>query len=414
VNKKVTVIGSGLSGLFTAYYLRQENFDVEIIEREARVGGMVSTEIHEYGLVETAANGILNTKALEKLCENIGSPMIPVRKQSKKRFIFRNQKPRRWPLTFLESLMLLYNYVKALIFKKRLPEAGESVSAWATRVLSVKACDWLLAPALSGIYAGDVNKMSASLLFSKYFLKLKSKSNDKPFIRGIVAPRRGLGDFAEKLRLYLETSGVKFHLKHKFSLSERVNEEPIVLAASVTDTAEILQDNYPLYAAQLRTLETLPLVSITLFSNERLLNGFGCLFPNQENFFSLGVLCNSEIFNGRVVKVGVSSETWIFGGARNKEIIELSNVELIERLKKDRARLGGVDRILDFHITRWPYALPHYTLELESLLKLKSFLDLKEKGIFFMGNYLGKLGLSGILENSKLLAMEIKSLRDVK
>jgi len=40
---KVLIIGAGLSGLSTAYVLRNSNFDVEILEARPRLGGRIYT-----------------------------------------------------------------------------------------------------------------------------------------------------------------------------------------------------------------------------------------------------------------------------------------------------------------------------------------------------------------------------------
>lgn len=41
--KKITILGAGLSGLLTAYYLQNKGFDIEIVEARDRVGGRIHT-----------------------------------------------------------------------------------------------------------------------------------------------------------------------------------------------------------------------------------------------------------------------------------------------------------------------------------------------------------------------------------
>jgi protoporphyrinogen oxidase len=133
--------------------------------------------------------------------------------------------------------------------------------------------------------------------------------------------------------------------------------------------------------------------------------GFGILFPRQEQFRSLGVLFDENIFGGE----SGPSETYILGGALDN-ICGRTDKDLLEIAKEDRRKLfpEGKDPV-GFHISRWDRALPHYSVKLEeNLLELKDdFSRLEKDGIFFVGNYLGGIGLSQLLENSQRLPSRI-------
>ena len=72
MKREVTIIGAGISGLTTAYFLFKSGVPVRILEKQSRVGGLLGTRRTEHGLVETAANGLINSTRLEAMCADIG------------------------------------------------------------------------------------------------------------------------------------------------------------------------------------------------------------------------------------------------------------------------------------------------------------------------------------------------------
>ena len=93
----VKVIGAGFSGLVAAYYLVKAGCKVQVVEKSARVGGLIRTLQTPNGPVETAANGIRNSVRLEAMCADIGVPLQATRREARARFIFRGR-PKRFPL----------------------------------------------------------------------------------------------------------------------------------------------------------------------------------------------------------------------------------------------------------------------------------------------------------------------------
>lgn len=390
--KPVTVIGAGFSGLTIAHYLRENGCEVTIIEKQLQTGGLIHSRSTPHGLVETAANGLLRDENVDLLFAKLGIHFAKPNPLRRKRFIYW-QKPRRWPLSIATSL-------KAAAFlwrlKKRSPECAprefETVAEWAKRNVNEEFLNHLLAPALQGVYAGDAERLSAKLVLSSMF---KGKRGPT------VAPEGGMGELIDKLTQNLKSRGVKFQ-----SQSAELSVAPshaTVIATNVREAAALLRNLDLVNSQRLASVEMMPLLSVTRFyeHSDRELNGFGCLFPKQQGFHALGVLFNNCIFNGRSA---LRSETWILGGALNKELAEASDQQILQKIDEDRQRLTGVNsEPASSHVTRWPTALPHVTTEWEATLKE---LNVKPP-LYLHGNYLGVLGLGGILERSKNLAKEI-------
>src|SRR5882762_8386133 len=215
---QVKVVGAGFSGLVTAYYLVKEGFKVQVVERKSRPGGLIQTIQTEHGPVETAANGIRNSARLEAMCADLGVPLQATRREARARFIYRGQ-PKRFPLSGPEVLKLGFRFAASASSLR--PRPFETIVDWGQRVIGVGATEFFLAPALSGIYAGDPERLSASLVFGQAALPahLQTTRPLRPKIRGTVAPLCGMQQLIDGLHEYLEQAGVEFVFDHDARLT---------------------------------------------------------------------------------------------------------------------------------------------------------------------------------------------------
>lgn len=396
MKRTVTVIGAGFSGLVTAYFLVKAGVRVHVLEKEARVGGLLGTRQTEHGLVERAANGLLNSARLEALSADIGVPLHPLQKQSRARYFWRAEQVRRWPLGLGESLRLGLGLITNL--GRWRPQSGETVAMWGERVLGPAAVEVAVTPALGGIYASNADKLSASLLLQKR----PKTATAKPAVRGTVSPAGGMQELLDGLQRYLVKQGVEFELSQR---AEVKPDTPTAICTAAPQAAELLSEYAPQVSASLRRVELLPIVTATTFwaHSDRQPQGFGCLFPRNSGFHALGVLFNDCMFAGRS---RYRSETWIFGGAAEPDLLQATDEELTALLQANHARLvGAAEPLLSAHITRWPRALPHYTLELERTL---ATLPPLPPHVTLVGNYLGQIGLAKILERAYQAAAQLE------
>lgn len=408
----VTVIGAGFSGLAAAYYLQRAGYRVEVIEERERPGGLISTLAEPFGRVETAANGLLNSVYVEELFSELGLEIAPTLASAKKRYIFRAGGAKRWPLGLSGTLRLLLFSLRYFFSRSKVsPRAEESVRAWADRVFGSEVRNYLIEAFLQGVYAGDPGRMSASIIFGRFFSKSSDKktSQQKPRIRGTVSAPEGMGQLIEVWRTYLEKRGVAFRFGAKAPSLDTAPDAPVVIATAAPAAADLLEKLDPLRAEKLRKIEILPLVTATVaFSQPTPVRGFGCLFPPIENRRALGVLMNESIFAHRV-QSGYS-ETWILGGAHkeSERILSMSDGEILRLIQEERVialKASPDEEPKGVRMTRWPRALPHYTVEVEALLPHLSGL---RENVVLIGNYLGQIGLAKILESALHLPHEIR------
>ena len=174
------VIGAGLSGLVAAWHLADRGFDVAVIEQASRPGGLIQTHQTEHGLVETGANAFVWSDTVAAWFERLElTPEFPLA-SSKRRYIFRNGRPRRWPLTVTESVGLAARFGAAFVTRATSAGEQETMEAWGRRVIGAAATRWLLEPAMQGIYASPLGALSARAIFD----------GRRRGPRTLVAPRR--------------------------------------------------------------------------------------------------------------------------------------------------------------------------------------------------------------------------------
>lgn len=400
MSQKVHVIGAGFAGLTISLRLAQKGFKVNLYERTSRVGGLLGTEMTEHGLAEHAANALIRTYKAEALFNELGLVSVLPLKESKKRFIFRHH-PRRWPLSLIETLQAASKFLPAFLFNKKSlhPKRQETLQTWGQRHLGRAATQYLLGPAMQGIYASDADVLSSDLILGPAFRR-KGKTGA---YRGLLTGINGMQSLVDALEKKLKTLGVDIHCNASVNLATL--QGPVVIATSGTAAAGLLEIHEPAMAKLLKRINTTSLISVKLFfkTAQSKYKGFGCLIPSSYKMKTLGVLMNTYIFPDRDKAY---NETWILGGADAEELHETTDTDILKWIAEERFKiLGTRDALLDYRLHRWKNALPLYDLELEKVLnELKS---LPTSRFYLHGNYLGGIGLSKILDRSDELAEQL-------
>jgi protoporphyrinogen/coproporphyrinogen III oxidase len=391
--KPVQVIGAGISGLAAAWHLADRGFAVTVIDAAPRPGGLISTQHTAHGPVETAANAFVWDDLVAEWFHRLDlTPTFP-RSASKRRYIFRNGRPRRWPLTVGASAGMAARLAAAAITRSMSARDEETIAAWGDRVLGASAREWLIEPAMQGIYASPAHELSARAIFD----------GRKRGPRQMAAPPAGMGQFTSRLHERLCDRGVRF------LFDTRVDRlEPGVATVIATPSAaagQLLRDHAPAVAASASAIRIAPLTTVTMFFEPAPedVHGFGVLFPRACGIQALGVLFNTDIFEGRG---SARSETWIVGD-REPGMTGWSDDRLLRALAGDRLKATGRSaEPLSAHITRWPQAIPVYD---RAVIRLSHDLPLLPPWLALAGNYLGTIGVAALLKRAASAAARIST-----
>lgn len=389
--REARVIGAGLSGLATAWCLSEAGFGVTVTDRADRAGGLIGSRHTPHGLIEQGANAFVWTESVARWFERLELTPMFAGKRSRRRYIFRDGRPRRWPLGPLETASAVGRLGVAWATGRRWPRPNDTVADYIGRLAGRPATDWLVDPLLRGIYAGPADRLSATVVW-------KARRRGP---RRLAAPRAGMGEFIDRLHEALVARGVAFRW------NEAVDDVdlaiPTAICTNAPSAARLVARSAPELSMALMSVSMAPIVSATAFFTPRRedVEGFGVLFPRQTGVRALGVLMNASIFENRST---MRSETWIFG---SDSAAALNTDEAVRSaIMRDRGVLSGSDQTpTALYVTRGAPALPIYD---EAILEVQRQLGTLPGTIALVGNYLGRIGVASLLEGAELAALRLR------
>ncbi len=80
MNKKIAIVGAGISGLACAYDLQKKGYEVVVFEKEAIVGGRMSSQKKDNLIFDIGANHLCNLyDNMKELCKELDIPFEPMK-----------------------------------------------------------------------------------------------------------------------------------------------------------------------------------------------------------------------------------------------------------------------------------------------------------------------------------------------
>jgi protoporphyrinogen/coproporphyrinogen III oxidase len=201
---KVVIIGGGISGLSTAYYLAKGGASCTIVESRPRLGGVIQTERVDGCTIEAGPDSFLSAKpAALELIRELGMAEDVIGSNDHLRVTFVRRGGRLIPLP--DGLMMM-------VPTKILPLVTTGLVGWGTKIrmglelfraprpkpedesvadfieehYGAEAVDYLAEPLLSGIYGGNPKELSVRSVLPR-FVDLASRYGS--LTRGVLAER---------------------------------------------------------------------------------------------------------------------------------------------------------------------------------------------------------------------------------
>jgi oxygen-dependent protoporphyrinogen oxidase len=455
-NKKVIVLGAGISGLTTAYLLYKDGYDVTVLEKNDKVGGTIETVIENGLLFDRGPNSALETTPLiAQLVEelNLKEQFVYASKKGDKRYILRNNLLHALPISppaFLKS-RLFSGKAKLRLMKE--PFVGksqdgyyQSIAEFVTRRLGQEFLDYVINPFVAGVYAGNPEDLSVKSAFPKLYAleeeygglivgtirsirkRKKKKEQSKQSAKMIsfeggmkVLPEAIAGYLGSRVKLNAEVVSIKKTADGNYGVAYNEGDQ------SLTLLTDIVLSTIPAYTAgglfghfdvglkkHLSNVYYPPVLVLYIAYNKddigQPLDGFGFLIPSIEEKSFLGAIWSSVIFPNRS-EDNTESFTLFIGGSRNPGFIYDDEEELIKTVRGEFEELMNI-KGEPVHLAKrfWEKAIPQYTI---GYVESENYFDHFEKdnrGIFLSGNYRGGISVGDCIKNARIVADKVKSI----
>jgi oxygen-dependent protoporphyrinogen oxidase len=401
------VLGAGVTGLATAHFLRRllpaERVGVTVVETDRHLGGKIRTETLAGQPVE-AGPDVLQIRVPEamELCRDLGLESQLVAPRALPAHLWMGGRLRPIPAGLVLGAPARLSAVAGAGILSRLGMAraaldlvlprtslggDETLASVVAARFGSEVAERLVAPLLSGIYAGDAGRLSARAVAPELFaLARRHRSlllglRRLPSRRGeptLVTLRCGLRGLTERIRA--ATPGVDFRLGTAVRCVEtdgprgclvRLDDgvlaaDAVVLALPAFAAAEVLRQLRPAAAAALAGIEYASVATAALAYPAGAmppLRSTGFLVPRGEGRFLVGC----TLLTSKWPHLDGASHALVraaVGRAGDERWRQLDDGDLIGRVHDELAEALGA-KLPPPHagrVTRWGRAMPQYAV----------------------------------------------------
>jgi protoporphyrinogen/coproporphyrinogen III oxidase len=433
--KPTVIVGAGISGLSTAYYLAKAGRPSLILDPRPRAGGVIETERAEGCIIEGGPDSFLAAKpeGIAMIRElGIDGDLIGSNDFQRKTFIRKHGRMVPMP----DGLMMV-------VPTKIVPMALSGLLGWGTKIrmgleffrkpgppqpdrsiaefirdhYGQETVDYLAEPLLSGVYGGDPRALSINSVLPRFadfekkygsltrgvlanrpkqgggslFQSLKGGMGQ--WIDAIVGAIRGKAELRQQRAEAIERIGGGFRVKTR---GDWLETENIVLACEAHNAAKLLDGRL---GELLNGVAYSSSVLVALgYDEPQPLPGFGFLVPRKERRQILAATFVGTKFRHRVPEGVTLVRCFLSGEAE-------PNVDAIHRELQDLSGIRGTPR---FHrIFHWPRSMAQYTVgHAPRIAEIQKLAD-GVPGLHLAGNAYGGIGIPDCVRSGKQAATKI-------
>ncbi len=463
-NTKIVIIGGGISGLSTAYYLQKEakrlNWAIHttVVEKEAQLGGKIATQCQDGFIFEGGPESFVTRKPEAwELCQELGlQERLVGTASSGKNYVLRNGRPAivpSGPGSFLSTPLLSAKGKLRLLKEPFVPgrsdPADESLGSFLRRRLGDEMVDNIVKPAIGSVYLGDVDAMSVQVSFGRFaemeqahgsvvkgmFALMKEKRAERkasgearPPKKPAFATLQGglmelINTLAEQIEgeILLETavSALQHNPNNaqpyvlELSNGRSLRADVVVLATPTFVMADLLDGVVETAVAeQLRAIPYNPVTTVNVAFNRSEIDdpfdGFGVVVPDNEASQLLAVEGMSAKFPHRAPAEQFVLRAFV-GGQKQPELASLPDAGLISLVRQELTQIFGISaQPTQIHIQRWLPANPQPPVgHLAMIAAVETSLAAQLPGLYLTGAGLRGQGIPDCIRQSRNLVEQI-------
>ncbi len=433
------VVGAGVSGLAAALALQERGLNPVVLESSMTPGGCVASVEQEGYLCESGPNSfrLSRPESAEWMGRHgILDAAIDAAPAAKKRFLVKQGSLVALPHSlgsFFSASIPSWGARARLLrecFVSRGKDKNETVAGFIRRRLGAEWLDEMMGPLVSGIYAGDPERLVLRHALPRLY---RLEQNHGSLIRGALAKRkgpqfyarllswpRGLKELPERMASSLKggihygcpvssmsRNGNAFRI---FTPRGEWSTSKLVVATPAAVTSRFMKE----LGGEADPLENIPQSSLVVvhlgWSRAHVrhpLDGFGGLIRRGAGFRSLGVLFSSTLFPERSPPDHVLVTVFL-GGRLDPEAVGLDEKELARIAEAECGTLLGTSSAPSFtRVTRWKSAIPQYEKGHDAVLEACRQAELRHPGLRLTGNYRHGVSLEDCLVYGRAAGLEV-------
>ncbi|XTI73084.1 protoporphyrinogen oxidase [Acidithiobacillus sp. AC3] len=419
------IVGAGITGLSLALRLQEGEKEFLLLEARDEAGGNIRSRSEEGFTYDLGPNTLLVRDPLvADLLQRLALDGISANPLARRRFVLNQQKRlvALGPGALLGGKLLSPGARLRLLaepFRAR-ATAEESIATFVRRRLGREVLDWMVDPFVSGVFAGDPERLSLAASLPR--LAQMEQEHGSLLLAGLrrkrPAMRSHLLSFAGGMQDLPRTAAAKLGYRLRCN-------EPVAAILPVDQGWRVESRTGTLLAKQLflclptdAIIRLLPSAAKGLrdrlaeidyptvatlalgFPRARVkhpLDGFGVLIPRRLGIPTLGALFSSTLFPKRAPD-GQVLLTVFLGGAQ--ETIPQEEALLFRQALDDLSPILGIQGAPSFQRAQlWPRAIPQYNLGHTQRIAAIDRLLRDWPGLSLLGNWCGGVALGDCIRN---------------
>lgn len=467
----VVIIGGGITGLATAYYLQRHAppyVTYSVLESDARWGGKIVTENISGFTIEGGPDSFLTQKpAALHLCRELGleDRLLGTNEAQRKVYVLLNGRLRPLPdgvmlviptrfTPFVTSSLISWpgklRMALDLVIPRRRQDGDESLASFIRRRLGREALDKIAEPLMAGIHVADAERQSLAATFPRF---MELERVHRSLIKGMLVQKRqiarrvgpalplfmtlrdGLGELVTALCAQLRGD---MRLNSPVACLERadgnrvasprgrangylvrlqdgqtIDADAVVLAVPAYTAAALVTPLHPTLAQRLRSIRYVSTATLSLgYRRSELahpLDGFGFVVPRHEPTHLMACTWTSTKFSHRAPADHVLLRVFL-GGPHRADTVALDDERILNLVREELRCIMGIDAdpvLARLH--RWQDANPQYDVgHLERVAEIERLAG-ELPGLYITGSAFRGVGIPDCIAQGENVAKAVLS-----